>query len=137
MSGIFICHDGAIMIHLPTHPRAGKNGYVFEHILVAEEYNERPLKRGEVVHHIDGDSSNNNPNNLMVFKDNATHLFFHIEERAFKACGNRHWRHCTYCKEHDDPKNMYNAGNYYQHRSCRNAYMKEYRKKRSYANETA
>ena len=32
---------------------------------------------GEVVHHIDGDSYNNSPANLMVFPSNAAHILFH------------------------------------------------------------
>ena len=42
--------------------RLGKH----EHRLVAEEKLGRPLRKEEVVHHIDGDYKNNDPNNLMV-----------------------------------------------------------------------
>ena len=35
------------------------------------------LKRGEVVHHIDGDQSNNRLENLMVFASQADHLRYH------------------------------------------------------------
>ena len=38
--------------------RLGKH----EHRLVAEEKLGRPLRKGEVVHHIDGDYKNNDPN---------------------------------------------------------------------------
>jgi len=37
-----------------------------EHRVVAEQMIGRPLERGEIVHHIDGDKHNNDPSNLMV-----------------------------------------------------------------------
>jgi len=97
---------------------------IYEHRLVAEYFNERPLRVGEVVHHIDGDNSNNDPRNLMVFRDNAAHFMFHVNDRAVKACGHLHWRHCTYCKEYGDPKNMVNSGEKFRHRKCANDYYK-------------
>jgi len=36
---------------------------------------------GQVVHHIDGNCSNNNPTNLMVFNSNAEHLAYHHAKR--------------------------------------------------------
>ena len=49
------------------------------HRIVAEEKIGRPLKPGEVVHHIDGNKRNNNPENLMVFASQALHRKWHIE----------------------------------------------------------
>lgn len=50
---------------------SGTKGYVkrdgvHEHRLVAAQMLGRPLLKGEVVHHIDGDKHNNKPENLMV-----------------------------------------------------------------------
>ncbi len=39
---------------------------VYEHREVAEEMIDRPLKEGEVVHHLDSRRSNNSPENLLV-----------------------------------------------------------------------
>ena len=47
------------------------------HRLVVESVIGRPLKAGEVVHHIDGDKRNNNPENLMVFASQAEHAAWH------------------------------------------------------------
>jgi len=59
------------------HHRANKDGYVYEHILVAEDKLGRELLPGEVVHHVDHNPRNNHPDNLMVFKTNAYHSGFH------------------------------------------------------------
>jgi len=41
----------------------------------------RPLRRGEVVHHIDGNRRNNHPDNLHVFASQAEHAAHHAAER--------------------------------------------------------
>jgi HNH endonuclease len=38
----------------------------FEHVRIAEKKYGRAKKRYELVHHIDGDSTNNNPANLVI-----------------------------------------------------------------------
>ena len=68
---------GYPMLYLPNHKRAKKNGYVFEHIVVAEAMLGRSLTDSEVVHHIDEDKTNNNPDNLMIFTNNQEHVRFH------------------------------------------------------------
>ena len=61
--------------------RRGKNKrtgrYSFEHRLLAEELLGRPLLSGEVVHHRDGDGTNNDPSNLVVLPSQAHHA--HLE----------------------------------------------------------
>jgi hypothetical protein len=48
-----------------------------EHRIVAEQILGRPLKPGEIVHHIDRDKRNNAPENLMVFASQAEHAAYH------------------------------------------------------------
>lgn len=48
-----------------------------EHRIVAEQMLGRPLKPGEVVHHIDGDKRNNHPDNLMIFPNQGDHAAHH------------------------------------------------------------
>lgn len=82
--------SGYIRIKLPSHPRANIRGYVLEHIVVAEHKIGRPLKPGEEIHHINGNGTDNRPDNLMVCKDRAEHTLIHKPPRQCKLCGAPH-----------------------------------------------
>lgn len=56
------------------HPNRTHDNYMAEHRLVMEQKLGRLLDRKEVVHHIDGNPLNNQPDNLMVFGSNKEHL---------------------------------------------------------------
>lgn len=58
----------------PEHPNATQGGYMAEHRLIMERKLGRLLERKEVVHHRDGDPSNNDESNLEVFQTNGEHL---------------------------------------------------------------
>lgn len=80
-------HNGYISIRMPEHPRA-INGYVFEHILIMESILSRYLTKEEVIHHIDENKKNNNPENLMLFRNDNDHKQYHIfmrREKEFNA----------------------------------------------------
>jgi hypothetical protein len=62
-------------LRTPDHPHKSKHGgYVAVHRLVVEQHLGRYLTQEEVVDHIDGDTRNNNIENLRVFENNAEHL---------------------------------------------------------------
>ena len=44
---------------------------------------DRYLEPKEVVHHKDGDVSNNNPENLQLFATNGKHCSFHCDEKRY------------------------------------------------------
>ncbi len=69
-----ICSNGYVEIIVPGHPATNARGYVYEHRIVAEKKLGRYLLSNEVVHHIDGNKTNNSPNNLIVLsnEDHAT-----------------------------------------------------------------
>lgn len=62
------------LVSCPGHPQANRHGYVQEHRLVMEQKLGRYLEPHEVVHHIDDDPLNNDPENLQLFASNGAHL---------------------------------------------------------------
>ena len=56
------------------------------HRLVAEQTHGRALKPGEVVHHRDGDRTNNKPDNLRILPSQRHHMALeHIERKRKKG----------------------------------------------------
>lgn len=71
---------GYILVWMPEHPRAVR-GRVLEHVVVIERKLGRLLDPKERVHHIDGDRTNNSPDNLRLMADDAEHSRLHAEMR--------------------------------------------------------
>lgn len=76
-------HEGYALIYKPGHHRARANGYVPEHILIAEKKLGRRLRYfgpshpdSEIVHHVNGVKDDNRPENLMVVSP-AEHADLH------------------------------------------------------------
>lgn len=72
--------DGYVCVYVPTHPKATKDGFVMEHILVMEKHIGRHLKEYECVHHINHIRNDNRIENLqlMTIRD---HMSMHMRER--------------------------------------------------------
>jgi uncharacterized protein (DUF1330 family) len=70
--------DGYILVYVPDHPYRSKKNYVMQHRLVMEKKLGRYLKRGETVHHINGDRTANNTENLVYFETMGQHRTFHL-----------------------------------------------------------
>lgn len=73
--------DGYVLVVAPEgHPspadtsKASGTAYILEHRLVMEQQLGRYLDPAEVVHHIDGNPSNNDPSNLELFASQAEHI---------------------------------------------------------------
>lgn len=80
----FILKKGYKRVRRPAHPRSDKKGYIREHIIVMEKTIGRYLLPGEVVHHVDGNKENNNPENLMLFSSHTEHMKIHNEINKLK-----------------------------------------------------
>ena len=113
-------------VYKPDHPRAGINGQVYEHTLIAEKALDKLLPKGVEVHHYGKKTDNTK---LVICQDQAYHKLLHQRMRAFKACGHAYWRKCQFCKQYDDTKTLYINGNTVCHEVCKAAYMKEYYEK--------
>lgn len=68
------CH---VLVRKPCHPRASKAGLVFEHVLVAEQIEGRPIAKHERVHHINCVKDDNRPENLFVCANDTEHFLVH------------------------------------------------------------
>jgi hypothetical protein len=95
------------------------------------------LPLGAVVHHFDENTLNNSNDNLVICQDTKYHSLLHVRTRAYKACGNADWRKCKYCKQYDDPGNLYISPNGVDvcHRKCSDD-LKRKRKLERRFNET-
>lgn len=71
-------NNGYIEIYCPDNPRANeKTGFVYLHVLQAERKLGRYLNKNECVHHLDGDKTNNDLSNLVIFRTGSDHSRFH------------------------------------------------------------
>lgn len=83
-NGVYSHEKGYRLLFKPGHPLADKRGMVFEHRYIA--YDIITFPKEWVVHHIDGNKINNDPQNLLPMpRDKHTKL--HCENKAgTKSC---------------------------------------------------
>lgn len=111
------------ILTLPQHEQAGSQGKIYEHVLIAYKALGHRIPRGVHVHHIDNNPRNNKNTNLLICLG-AYHRLIHVRTDAYDATGDANKMKCPYCKQYDDPANMYIRKNAYQawHRICANNY---------------
>jgi len=122
--GITYHKSRGILVFYPDHPRAGTNGYVAEHILLAERILGKPLPDKVVIHHPNG----NQDNSIFVICEGLEyHALIHQRMRSLFVCGHASWRKCAHCKTYDEPRNLFigKSGSPVYHRVCKAKYDKE------------
>jgi hypothetical protein len=85
--------EGYVCIYKPNYPKVDSSGYVYEHILVAEQGLGRSLIEGEVVHHLNEIKTDNRFENLSVIPK-GTHSHIHLSN-----IGNHRWSKNYICCE--------------------------------------
>lgn len=86
--GTKITSTGYTALYKPDHPNSSRTGYVLEHRFIMSELLGRPLKKGEIVHHINEDKTDNRAENLMVLtvsEHSSMHMRRRMSERKTKC----------------------------------------------------
>jgi hypothetical protein len=73
-------NSGYVLIYVPNHLNAKRDGYILEHRYIWEQIN-GPLKSNEVVHHINGIRDDNRIENLMALT-HSKHSSDHVYQRG-------------------------------------------------------
>lgn len=104
--------DGRVMIRRPDHPAARATDYIARSRIIMEDIIGRYLGPDEVVHHINGNKTDDHPENLMVLS-RSDHQRLHMAARRPQHCPQGHpytpentyvyeyhgrtFRHCKTC----------------------------------------
>jgi hypothetical protein len=78
-------HSGYILVRAPIdHPHKTKAGYIREHRLVMEQKLGRYLLPSEDVDHLNGDKTDNRPENLQLMTSRSEHLRLEHQRGLYK-----------------------------------------------------
>lgn len=111
------------------HGNATGGGNVYEHVFVVARALGRPVPKGTRVHHVNENRSDNRGRNLVLLQNASEHKQLHSRMRARAATGHVRWKKCQYCKQYDDPANLFvrdqpnNTKTY--HRKCNRDYQRK------------
>ena len=81
--------------------------HIGEHVLIAEAVLGKKLPAGAIIHHVDGNKSNNCKNNLVICQDQEYHCLLHSRTNSLSGCGDVNKRLCSVCKEWVDQDSFY------------------------------
>ena len=122
---------GAGSISRHGYLRRGENGIrMVEHLRIAERVFGGKLPAGAVVHHANGNKTDNRNENLVICPDQKYHLLLHTRMAAMGASGNPNYLKCWICCNYDDPSNLIHHVRAHYHRQCDRKYQRTMREKR-------
>jgi len=58
-----------------------KDSGIYVHIWIMEKHIGRKLRKGEVVHHLNGNKLDNSYDNLMLFSNQKEHNIWHVDQK--------------------------------------------------------
>ena len=88
--------DGYALEKAADHRRS-HNGAVLAHILVAERALGKALPKEAVVHHVNGEPSDNALHNLVICQDQGYHMLLHMRQNRLRAFGSLSVKQCFDC----------------------------------------
>ena len=123
--------EGHVKVYAPNHSGSNKVGSILKSRMIVEDILGKSIPKNAEVHHVNNIKDDDRPTNYVLCQDRAYHMLLHQCQRALNACGHANWLKCPYCKQYDDPNNLYvkpnkNIG---YHRNCKNKYEKQRRQK--------
>ena len=98
--------------------------------VVVETILGKSLPKTAIVHHANENKLDNRPSNLVVCENKSYHMFLHQRIKARAACGNVHWRCCSFCHAYDELSALERRGTSLAHRKCWNEYISAYKRRR-------
>ncbi len=90
---------GYVYLYTRGHHRGG-GIYAAEHILVVERAIQKELRTTAVVHHINGQRTDNRNENLVACHDSAYHMLIEARTRSYRATGRPDSVKCWVCGEY-------------------------------------
>lgn len=120
--GRLVTDDGYIRIKLNGHPRSDRNGYISEHIVVAERAFGQSLPSQAVIHHVNEIRTDNRGSNLVICENEIYHKLLHQRLRTLKAGFPVHWLTCPICHQYDAPANLVIGRTWRYHQACKRSY---------------
>ena len=124
--------NGTGSIRADGYVRVGiNNRSKLMHVLIAEKALGKQLTLKAIVHHVDGNPTNNENKNLVICPNAAYHFLLHRRQEAMKACGDPNMLKCSFCHAWDSPEKITTCRRHYFHKKCRNKSMLEWRKRKT------